>query len=236
MDEPQTPQEGERRGAVRRACSVKRTILGQIEVGGNELATHLYLVNLAEGGMRVHLDRDFPEESEFRVRFPLNRLLTDLEEGEFDLRCRVIWMRKMHGGTCAYGLAFEGMNDQDRATLDTLLDRCGEQERTEPVRLKHPLELKVRFPDEENWTPFISARELSEEGLRFQTRRELEKGEVLTLRMKLHPGMVVCQAEVSWCRPRADGVFDVGCSFVDLQSDYRSLVAIHIRRDLHLPL
>lgn len=233
--EPSERESEERRESARKPCSVKRTVLTETTALGNTQATHLYMADLSEAGMRVHFDREFPRQIDLRVRFPMTRFSPDLE-GDFDVGCRVIWTRPMLGGTCVHGLEFLDLSSHAKAQVSALLERCVERQGEEPVRLNTPLEMKVQFPDEPTWVPLISARELSAVGIRFPCRRELEPGSELGLRLMLEPGALVTRAAVQWCRPKGEGVFDIGCKFLDFSPSDRSMIAIHLRRVSHRPL
>ena len=90
-------------------------------------------------------------------------------------------------------------------------------------RRRHPranarLGAWLSFPGEAA-TRGAATRDLSLEGARFSTRRKVEIGTpvLIGLELRVDISPLECKGRVAWTRPNADGSYDFGVRFVDLQ-------------------
>lgn len=219
----------ERRRTQREKCPVKRTVVAQIEPdGGSEIQLHLHLVDIGESGLRVNLDRAFPEESELGLSFPLSPFGQTLE-GELKGRFRVVWTRDLLGGTYVHGLELLDPSPETTEAVESLLAQCLEvREDIGESLLRVPVDAKLYLDDE---SPILVAvRKLSTGGLTFPYRHSFEKGDTFRMRLMLEPGIAESEVSVRWCRVRSDGNFDVACDFVRPSESAVGLVSLHLLR------
>lgn len=226
----------ERRQSERKKCQVNRTIVAQLTVEGLEpLAIHLFLVDIAETGLRANLDRAFEPDVELNLKLPLRALGPDLE-GELDVNCRVIWSRDLAGGTCVHGMEFVEPDEESQLAIGRLLKCWEEREERDTVRLVTPVDTKVRFAGDQSWSPMVAVRALSAKGLNFPSRRAAEIGDRIRFRMLLEPGTAETEGVVRWCRQMPNGSFDIGCDFQELGKSARDYITLHLRRCNQRPL
>ena len=78
----------------------------------------------------------------------------------------------------------------------------------------------LSFPGEAA-TRGATTRDLSLEGARFSTRRKVEIGTPVLIGLELRADIspLECKGRVAWTRPNADGSYDFGVRFVDLQDN-----------------
>lgn len=219
----------ERRKTPREKCPVKRTVLAQIEPeGGTRVQLHLHLVDIGESGLRVNLDRAFPEESELSLSFPLLPFGQQLE-GDLEGRFRVVWTRDLHGGTYVHGLELLDPTPQTRAAVESLLTQCLEvRHDVDETFLREPVDAKLQL--DPNSTVMVAVRKLSTGGLTFPYRESFEKGHCFTVRLLLEPGTAESEVSVRWCRARSDGNYDIACDFVRPSESVVGLVSLHLLR------
>lgn len=220
----------ERRDAVRSKSLVKRTILATVEDEAyGSMANHLYIEDLATKGMRINLDREVEPESRLLVSFPLESLGFALS-GEFRATCRVVWSRPLHGGTCMLGLEFQELDEQASENLRLLLEHWEEKQGIELQTLRTPVDAKVRFEEGEAWSKMVSIRAISKDGFKFTSTQSVEPDKNIEIRILLESGNLETAAKVRWCKAMANGVYEIGCQFLQLSASHLGFLELHLRR------
>ena len=220
----------ERRQEERVKTPVKRTILAKVEDEAyGEMNNHLYVVDLSENGLRINLDRTVEPETELKLGFSLAAFGHSLE-GDFEAKCRVIWAKPLAGGTCVLGMQFVELDEEQTKAIQSLIEHWSVKEGFDLVTLADPVATKIRYQEDEPWAPMVGVRALSRDGLQYPSKLEVEPGQELEVRMLLEPGTVQTKVKVRWCKPMANGVFDVGCEFQELSKGGEGYIDLHLRR------
>lgn len=228
--------QNERRQEERTKIAVKRTILATVEDEAyGEMVNHLYLVDVAQAGMRINLDRNIEPESSIKIKFSLTSLGFGLE-GDFESDCRVVWAKPTAGGTCIMGMEFKELAQEHSEALQQLIDHWAEKSGLELERLPSPVDVKIRDSEEDPWSRMYAIRAISTDGFQMKHHQDLEKGKEVYARILLEGGTVEAKASVRWCKPMPNGAFDVGCQFEGLSDGQKTYITLHLKRCRHLPI
>ena len=230
-DQPEQPGEhGERRSEPRTKSRVERTVVGTLtdETYGT-LTNHLYILDISPNGMRINLDRAMEPQSEFEMVFQLDSLGFELR-GTLRLLCEVVWSRPLLGGTCVLGLKFKDPEEEAQDLVEQLLGYWSKKHVFLLVRLREPVDAKVRVSPEEPWSRMMGVRKLSAEGFQFPTSLSFENDQEIQVRMLLEAGTVETKAVVRWCERMNSGVNSVGCEFLELSASGQGFIELHLRR------
>ena len=176
---------------------------------GHPEEVYLYLVDVSDGGMRIHLDRSLPEGIETTLRFKLG-------VRNFAARVAPMWQRCLPGDTWVIGLAFR---DEERVNVEAarqLTDYFSPQGRRQRFKLSDALVVSLRREPSETWHN-LNTLDLSLTGLKARWDGELEDNEIVYLKLFLRAyRQVEVRAQLMWQKRVGDERFEVGMRFLEL--------------------
>ena len=229
QSQPESNEQGERRSEPRTKSRVERTVVATLsDQTYGTLTNHLYLLDISSNGMRINLDRTMEPGSEFEMEFQLDSLGFELQ-GTLRLLCEVVWSRPLLGGTCIIGLKFKEPVEEAQDLVEQLLGYWSHKHDCPLVRLRDPVNAKVRVSTEEPWSRMVGVRKLSVEGFQFPTSLTFENDQEIYVRMLLEAGTVETRAVVRWCERMSNGAHSVGCEFLELSASGKGFIELHLR-------
>lgn len=197
---------------VSQAHKLLRATLGQ--EGGTPEEVYLFLVDISEGGMRVNLDRSFPEGHTSRLTFSLGGR-------EFAVDVVPQWQRCLADGVAAAGTWSAGLafRDPDRDTVDFLFSYFSTTGRRLRFRLRELLTVTMRRAGDENPWWSLTTTDLSMEGLRARWDDPLDVGEEIEVKV-FPPDLpdVDGRGQVMWVNEALPGRWEFGVRFTELSA------------------
>lgn len=190
------------------------------------VGVYLSLVDLSRGGMRVSLDRMWPEESQFELGVPLAGFGPNLP-ASVNLRCTVRWNRELRGGTWVHGLRFIEPVQGTTETVATMMANFSSAADRKHFRLDCFKPIVVEFDQEAPST--IQVRNLSVGGLGFRLKREFEVGQEFQSRLGFVRLHLEAKTRIQWRKDLPMGLFEYGCSFPDISEPDRQDLQEYIR-------
>jgi hypothetical protein len=224
-------EQGDRRSEPRTKSRVERTVVATLtDQTYGTLTNHLYLLDISPNGMRINLDRTMEPGSEFEMVFQLDSLGFELQ-GALRLLCEVVWSRPLLGGTCTIGLKFKEPDEDAQKLIEQLLNYWSNKHDFILIRLREPVNAKVRASREESWSRMVGVRKLSVEGFQFPTSISFADDQEIQVRMLLDAGTVETRAVVRWCERMNNGANSVGCEFLELSASGKGFIELHLRHN-----
>lgn len=208
-------QAGERRQHKRQVSMAHKLVRASLAPGGSDDAeeVYLYLVDISEGGMRVNLDRTFPEGNASRLEFALGGQ-------NFQVTVMPQWQRCLADGLASSGTWAAGLEfiNPDRKSVDFLFQYFSTQGRRQRFRLRELLTVTMRREGDEAPWYSLTTLDLSTEGLRARFDESLELGEMVDVKL-FPPDLpdVEGRARVMWTNEVLPGArWEFGVQFTEL--------------------
>lgn len=211
----------ERRALARRKAPIKRIFAADI-LGGHDVEHCLvHIHDLSEGGMRVHTEYNFPQDTTVSLRLHLDEPL--------DVEVKRVWEKPLVGGMNVYGLQFEPLSDATLGHLRDFLDSHLSENRRKSFRLERILVVEMQV--EETTSRFgVFTLDLSVSGMRINHEEPLPEGRELEFRILLEPGHppVAVKSQVSWQKENAFGHYLIGLRFTDISAEAEERIESYI--------
>ena len=128
------------------------------------------------------------------------------------------------------GLEFQELDELAAESLRLLLDHWQEKQGLELQTLSRPVDAKLRWEEGQAWSKMVSIRAISKEGFKFTSTQSVELDKNIEVRILLESGNLETAAKVRWCKAMANGVYEIGCQFLQLSSSHLGFLELHLRR------
>lgn len=216
----------DRRQHARKGAAVNRLLRATVEwEDGKPEECYLYLVDISERGMRVNVDRCFPEDHPVRLRFSL----VDLQ---FEAQVHPIWQKFLTGGTWTVGLEVRDENVAATDVMRSIMEVFSAGGRRIRFRLRQVLTVTMQRASDERWYS-VTTLDISPGGLKVRWDEPLEEGEIV--HVKIFPEDlpdVEAHAQVMWQRDIGPERFEFGLKFTDITEAGATSIQRYIDRSV----
>lgn len=224
----------ERRRGERKISKLNKLLTGQVDLGEGDQMVYLYLVDLSEGGLRVNVDQNFPENQQFRMKLTLDSFGSELgRTGVIDLPVQVVWQKRLVGGMTVAGLKFVDPSEEVKEAVKEIMELFSVEGKRRRFRLNRVLGVGLGLEENTRWL-YPLALDLSVGGMRIRTEENLTVGDELTLKIFLQFDLPVVNvnAKVVWKEEVQPNRFQIGLEFQDVTEDVARPVQEYIDRCL----
>jgi hypothetical protein len=204
--------EEERRRSEREAVLVNKLLRVSTQVPPAEpVELYMYLVNVSEGGFRVHMDVPFPEDQAFQLRF-------SLVNKNVEATVVPTWQKCLDGGTWTAGLELQDPTPETLEQVRALMSALSVQGRRERFRLRQLLAVTIRRAEEEDWCS-VATMDVSTHGLRARSDESL--GEGVDVEVKVFPNFIEVSARgrVVWEKEVGPSRYEFGVEFTEIDEE-----------------
>ncbi len=231
-EEPHTGPE--RRRGERKISKLNKLLTGQVDLGEGDQMVYLYLVDLSEGGLRVNVDQNFPENQQFRMKLTLDSFGPELgQSGVLDLPVQVVWQKRLVGGMTVAGLKFMDPSEEVQESVRQIMELFSVEGKRRRFRLNRVLGVGIGLEENTRWL-YPLALDLSVGGMRIRTEENLTVGDELTLKIFLQFDLPVVNvsAKVVWKEEVQPNRFQIGLEFQNVTEEVARPVQEYIDRCL----
>lgn len=224
----------ERRRGERKVSKLNKLLTGQVDLGEGDQMVYLYLVDLSEGGLRVNVDQNFPEDKQFRMKLALDSFGPELgQTGLLDLPVQVVWQKRLVGGMTVAGLKFVDPNEDVKESVKGIMELFSVEGKRRRFRLNRVLGVGIGLDENTRWL-YPLALDLSVGGMRIRTEENLTVGDELTLKIFLQFDLPVVNvhAKVVWKEEVQPNRFQIGLEFQGVTEDVARPIQEYIDRCL----
>lgn len=231
-EEPHTGPE--RRRGERKISKLNKLLTGHVDLGEGDHMVYLYLVDLSEGGLRVNVDQNFPENQQFRMKLSLDSFGPELgQTGVLDLPVQVVWQKRLVGGMTVAGLKFMDPSEEIKESVKLIMDLFSVEGKRRRFRLNRVLGVGIGLEENTRWL-YPLALDLSVGGMRIRTEENLTVGDELTLKIFLQFDLPVVNvsAKVVWKEEVQPNRFQIGLEFQSVTEEVARPIQEYIDRCL----
>lgn len=214
-------EEEERRTLTRRKIKVKKIFAAEVTLEGAPQHCFVHIHDLSEGGMRIHTDFSFPDDTELPLRLHLDEPL--------EVSVEKIWDKELIGGMRVLGLRFRKISESAQAKLMTFLRRYSPENKRKAFRLERILVVEMVLGSTKQKFGVFTL-DLSTTGMRINHEFPLPEDMEIPFRILLEYDQppIEVQARVSWQKENAFGQFLVGMEFTEISEQARQRIETFI--------
>lgn len=202
----------ERRTLERKKLNLNKIFKSEITFNNQTTNCFVYIVDVSEGGMKIHVDFPLPDNIEFKIKFYLDEPL--------EVTAKMIWQKTLVGGMNVAGISFVTISDDDKEKINRFIFKYSPEGKRKSFRLNRVLAVETTTEGlEEKF--YALTYDMSPKGMRISTEQDLEEAKEYDFRILLDfdkPPISV-KGKIVWLKENFSGNNSIGIEFLNISDE-----------------
>jgi len=223
MKIPEGLTDEERREFIRKKINIKKTFQVDLTIPGEDTKKcFLHIVDVSEGGIRLHADFPFPEEDkEYKVKIYLDQIV--------EFTGKTIWQKQLLGGIYIVGIQFLDLSEHDRESVNEFIEKYSLEGKRRTFRLNRVLAVEMELDNKKDVFYALTV-DLTEYGMRITHETKLPENTEIKFRIVLYYDKkpIEVKAKVIWQKETSWGDNMIGLEFTEITPEARNTIKEYI--------
>lgn len=199
----------EKRAIERKKIKLNKIFKTEIQLQNELKSCFVYIVDISEAGMRIHIDFALPEGITMPIKFYLDESL--------DIKARLVWQKVLVGGMYIAGIEFTEISKEDKEKISRFIEKYSPEGKRKAFRLNRVLAVEVKLAEiPEKF--YALTMDLSTSGMRITHERMLPEGVEIPFRilLDLDKPPIEVTGKVAWQKESSWGGYTIGVEFAEV--------------------